>query len=225
MHYIHVGNQVTIRITPTEITFPKPFTGTVRFIRADVEEDRNADRDHADIEAFRGRRTRILSRTSTPENPLVINHRDIIALLSDSYAYTACPDCGEKLDSIDYSCYQRTYGRADMTYGEPDNHETNDYGDADDYEYNCPHCGDQIDPFGLPFNIEMPMWQEFHRFMSDLFVSDIPTINGQQIVFTGEPIRPPRQARPTWATHDTPEAVGMPIDELAEEAEDLISQP
>lgn len=224
MHYLHVQERATVEIRPDEIRFPKTF-GVIRFLRAVEDEERSENEVIRAVELFRQRIARLFERQSTPENPITLGYRDLINLTQDDYAYFACPDCGDKLDSIDYSCYQRAYGNAEMTYGEPENHETNDYGDSDDYTYNCPHCGDEIDPFGLPMNIEMPMWTEFHRFLSDLFDGNPPNVAGQAVQFVNQitPLRRPALRESYLA--DEEEAIGMPIGKLDDEAVDLISQP
>lgn len=46
-----------------------------------------------------------------------------------------CPDCGESINYVRYRALTTEYGTYDGS-----GHEHEEYGDSDEYSYNCPEC-------------------------------------------------------------------------------------
>lgn len=74
------------------------------------------------------------------------------------HAYLICPECGEQIESLNYACHTtgREWGRAYIGNDGISDHNCTDSetSETDDYEYECPECGNIISYQYIEANIQ-----------------------------------------------------------------------
>lgn len=219
---IFMRNREQLAIAGTErLAVPYGIWNVAYFRAYDCEEDNEQENERLRA-AFLANARALLSEMRASQTPRELSAREIRALLPPGSASFFCEGCEEELEHLSYTCSRTEYGNAGLTsLGIAENFESVDYGDSDNYTFECPDCGNEMGD-NVDISVKIPVFEELKSLVRELGMTEA-TFLGESVTF----VEPPGGERRGYVRAETPpraeQVEGMPIDEISEE-EDLISQ-